>query len=354
MIWLTWRQFRTQAMAASGILAAVAVLYCCTGQNLHQMFDSSGIATCRTAAACSAAQSAFLDRVKGDTLYPILYFVGIGGSYLAPAGIGMFWGAPLVARELEAGTFRLTWNQSTTRTRWLAVKLGVIALAGMALAGLLSWLITWWSGPIDRADALPGYNPQAIPNRFNPLIFGARDILPVGCAAFALVLGVAVGLLIRRTLPAMAVTFAVLVAALVVLPMNVWPHLAAPDHTVTALRTSGGPGTHFDQEGDRMTVSMAVNIPGAWVLSTQTVDPAGRPFTGPVTPACAATNATPQACFASIDRLNLRQVVTYQPAGRYWRFQWSEAAVYLMLAGALAVFCVRRIRSSSVRPPQTP
>jgi hypothetical protein len=344
MIWLTWRQFRTQAMVASGVLAAVALLFYFTGQNLYQMFDSSGIATCHTADACSAAQSAFLDRVKGDSLYPILYFVGIGGIYLALAAVGMFWGAPLIARELEAGTFRLTWNQSTTRTHWLAAKLGVIALAAMAVAGLFSWLITWWSGPIDRADAMPGYNTQAIPNRFNPLIFGARDVLPVGCAAFAFVLGVTIGLLIRRTLPAMAVTFAVFVAALVVLPMNVWPHLTGPEHTVTALRTTGGPGTRYNQEGNRMTVSMEVNIPGAWVLSTQTVDPAGRPFTGPVTPACAATNATPQACFASIDKLNLRQVVTYQPASRYWRFQWSETAAYLMLAGSLAAFCIRRIR----------
>ena len=344
MLWLTWRQFRTQAIVASGVLVAAAILFYFTGQNMYRMFDSSGIVTCHGADACSAAQSVFLDRVKGDTLYPILYFVGIGGLYLAPAAMGMFWGAPLITRELEAGTFRLTWNQSTTRTRWLAVKLAVVALGAMAAEGLAGWLLTWWSGPIDRADALPGYTPQAIPNRFNPLIFGARDVLPVGCAAFALVLGVTIGLLIRRTLPAMAVTFAVFVAALVMLPMNVWPRLAAPEHTITALRTNGGPGTRYEQEGKDMTVSTAVNIPGAWVISTQTVDPAGHPFTGPVTPACAAANSTPQACFASIDRLNLRQVVTYQPASRYWRFQWSETAVYLMLAGALAAFCVRRIR----------
>ena len=34
--------------------------------------------------------------------------------------IGAFWGAPMVARELETGTHRLVWNQSVTRTRWLA------------------------------------------------------------------------------------------------------------------------------------------------------------------------------------------------------------------------------------------
>ena len=69
-----------------------------------------------------------------------------------PGIIGIFWGAPLVARELEAGTFRLAWTQSVTRTRWLAVKLGVVGLASMAVAGLLSLMVTWWASPLDRAN----------------------------------------------------------------------------------------------------------------------------------------------------------------------------------------------------------
>ena len=52
-----------------------------------------------------------------------------------PALIGLFWGAPLIARELEAGTHRLVWNQSVTRGRWLAVKLGLIGLAAAAATG---------------------------------------------------------------------------------------------------------------------------------------------------------------------------------------------------------------------------
>jgi hypothetical protein len=33
----------------------------------------------------------------------------------------MFWGAPLVAGELESGTFRLAWTQDVSRVRWLAL-----------------------------------------------------------------------------------------------------------------------------------------------------------------------------------------------------------------------------------------
>src|SRR4029453_3689224 len=64
---------------------------------------------------------------------------------------GLFWGAPLITRELEAGTHRLVWNQSITRTRWLAVKLAVTGLAAMTAAGLGSLVVSWWASPIDKA-----------------------------------------------------------------------------------------------------------------------------------------------------------------------------------------------------------
>ena len=74
---------------------------------------------------------------------------------VVPALIGMFWGAPLIARELETGTYRLAWTQGVTRKRWLAVKLGLVGLASMAVAGLLSLMVTWWSSPLDRVNADP-------------------------------------------------------------------------------------------------------------------------------------------------------------------------------------------------------
>jgi ABC-2 type transport system ATP-binding protein len=69
-----------------------------------------------------------------------------------PGLIGMFWGAPLIAREFETGSFRLAWTQGVTRTRWLAVKLGVAGVASMSADGLLSLMVTWWSSPIAAVD----------------------------------------------------------------------------------------------------------------------------------------------------------------------------------------------------------
>jgi ABC-type transport system involved in multi-copper enzyme maturation permease subunit len=115
MIWLTWRQFRAQTAVAVMALTAFAVILGVTGPNLAHAYAASGLASCR--ANCSSLASTFLSQMKSDAVYPLLYFAGGAALYLTPALIGIFWGAPLITRELEAGTLRLAWNQSVTRTR---------------------------------------------------------------------------------------------------------------------------------------------------------------------------------------------------------------------------------------------
>ena len=117
---------------------------------------------------------------------------------MLPAVVGIFWGAPMVARELEAGTSRLVWTQSITRTRWLATKLGV-AGAGAVAVGLFGLVLTWWCGPLDDAVA-KGYGSNGLYSqpRLWPVLFGARGVVPIGMTVLALVIGVTLGLLIRR------------------------------------------------------------------------------------------------------------------------------------------------------------
>jgi hypothetical protein len=227
------------------------------------------------------------------------------------------------------------------------LKLGLIGLASMAAAGLFSLMVTWWSSPIDRADGFEsGRNTASGAARLAPLLFGARGIAPVGYAAFAFALGVTVGVLVRRTVPAMAVTIAAFTAVQLAMPLWIRPHLIAPVRRISPLNTA------FINElsvtnGGHMTVIEAVKIPGAWVLSDQTITAAGHAFTGPATAACVSSTASFDACQASVARLHLRQLVTYQPASRYWAFQWYETAIFLALAVALAGFCywwVRRRR----------
>jgi ABC-type transport system involved in multi-copper enzyme maturation permease subunit len=340
MIWLTWRQFRAQAWAALATLAVLGIAFAITGPHLASLYDSSGIPTCQAHGDCGTLASNFMAELsKADV---VLYFLGVAALYVMPAVIGIFWGAPLVTRELEADTLKLTWNQSVTRTRWIAVKLGLIGLASMAAAGLFSLMMAWWASPINQANGLnASRNGSSSLNRLSPLLFGASGIAPLGYAAFAFILGVTAGVLIRRTLPAMAVTLAVFAAIQVVMPNAVRPHLIAPRHITVALSSAAIDELSVRQNG-HITVVGAVNIPGAWILSNQTITAAGRAYTGPAPQSCQTPNF--QACQASLARLHLRHTVTYQPASRYWAFQWYETAIFLAAALVLAGFCVWWIR----------
>jgi hypothetical protein len=344
MIWLTWRQFRAQAWVASAALAVIAVALAVTGAHLAHLYDISGIAACQAHGNCATLSTTFLNQVKANPTYTALNDGGVALMYAVPALIGVFWGAPLVTREIEAGTFRLAWNQGVTRTRWLAVKLGLIGLAAMATAGLLSLMTGWWASPIDRALGLAAdRNGASGINRLTPLLFGASGITPLGYAAFAFALGVTAGVLIRRTVPAMAATLAVFTAALITMSVWIRPYLISPLHVISSLNLANISELMVGN-GGHMTVTAAVNLPGAWVLSNQTIDASGQVFTGPATQACESSTASMQACNASIGALHLRQLVTYQPTSRYWAFQWYETAIFLALALVLAGFCFWWIR----------
>lgn len=95
------------------------------------------------------------------------------------------------------------------------------------------------------------------------------------------------------------------------------PALIAPLRGTSALNTAGI--DFYMQNGSHMSVTAAADVPGAWVISNQTINAAGQVFTGPATPAC-LSHTGPRACLASLAELHLRQLVTYQPASRYWAF----------------------------------
>jgi hypothetical protein len=328
MIWLTWRQFRAQTVAAAGLLALLAIAFAVTGPQLAHLYDTT-VATCQAHHDCQIAINAF--QSQDSFLQSLIRLVML----VAPALIGIFWGAPLIAHELEAGTQRLAWTQSVTRLRWLAVKLGLAGLASMAAAGLLSLMVTWWSSPFDRLGA----------GRMDPAVFSQRGIVPVGYGAFAFALGVTAGMLIRRTVPAMAVTLAVFAAVVSGFAGKVRFHLIPPLHLTSPLNMSwvtetgiGGPAGP-----NSLLVNITPNVPGAWIGSSQVTTAAGSTSLGPPPPGCGA-NSTYRACTAAIGRLHLRQVLVYQPGSRFWALQWYETAIYLALALALAGFCVWWVR----------
>jgi hypothetical protein len=355
MIQLAWRQFRTQALVTYGLLAVIAVVLAITGPKVAHYYDAY-VATCAAHNDCAAVQNAFLgyEHVVQAAIGPILL--------LLPALIGMFWGAPMIARELETGTFRLAWTQSLTRGRWLTVKLTLIGLASMAAAGLLSLMVTWWFSPLDRMNL----------NRLTPGVFDERGIVPIGYAAFAFAFGVAAGVVIRRTVPAMAATIVAYIGARLAATYWIRPNLFAPLRVTSALHL-GGPG------GSNQPPGLGAPNPADWVLSSNTINAAGRVIGQngainlpggqqgigfqngpggiwlgnvgrcPNIPAGATLgpgsnigrSGALQTC---VDKLGVRQELIYQPISRFWVFQWCELAIFLGAAAVLAGFCFWWVR----------
>jgi hypothetical protein len=339
MSWLTWRQFRVQATVVFGVVAVVAIVLALTGPHLVSLADSY-LKMCRADKNCAVTTNPAL--TTDGRLESALGVIAI----LLPALVGIFWGAPLVAHELETGTYRLSWTQSVTRTRWLAVRVGVMGLLSVAAAGLFTLMVTWWSSPIDRANLNPFGST-----------FGQRDIVPIGYAAFAFAVGLTAGVLIRRTVPAMAATLVVFVAARETATFWLRPRLLPPAHLVTPITSPDQIGFSLSSSGLQV-VGNTQNIPNAWVLSSDVVNNSGQAPTAQfLKSACPSLLPGPSSggpggggllhqsvavqrgrapsgfreCAAKLTA-RFHEVITYQPANRFWAIQGLETAIFIVVA----------------------
>ncbi len=115
-------------------------------------------------------------------------------------------------------------------------------------------------------------------------------------------------------------------------------HLIPPVTTIVPLNLA-----NITQIGTKDGLMVVNAVPvlgqqGAWVLSGQVIDTAGHPFQAPATPACQSSNFP--ACQASLSRFHLRDLISYEPASRFWDFQWVETGIFLAMGLALAGLCV--------------
>ncbi|GAA3595989.1 ABC transporter permease [Nonomuraea rosea] len=315
MLWLTWRQHRTQVLLTTMLLAALGAVLLISGLGTADFAaQTAPTADCVTdTPACNAYRIEMNERIQ-----PVGELLG-WLPLLAPAMIGAFWGAPLLAREFEHGTHQLTWTQSVTRRRWLATKIAglgaAVTLSGLALAGM----VTPWLAAFD----VPPYNVD----HFDPRWFRLVGIVPAAWWLFAFVLGMATGALFRRTLPAMAVTLAVCAAAFFGL-LKAPPFYATPERAVQA------------KVMDDPTPKDSLYVSGYWI------DGSGTKFTfqdrelalaGP----CGTDQTTKKYDKCSFSH-GYRQVTEFHPASRFWQFQWTEAGILLIPALALGGIAVRR------------
>jgi ABC-type transport system involved in multi-copper enzyme maturation permease subunit len=325
MIWLTWRQLRAQVTVAGAALGALAIYLVLLGLAVRHAYDS-GPAACSSGDACNAARIAFTGRF--ETEFTLLSCLIIA----LPGLLGAFWGAPTVAREMETGTYRLIWTQGATRRSWLTAKLAGVTLSSAALTGVAAALLTWAAAPYEHVNS-----------RFSVLAFDAHHVVPIAYAALATVLGVLVGLTVKRIVPAMALTLAIFAVVQIAVPLTLRAHLVAPvQRTVhfDQAAITGRPLT-FDESSRGGTTYVGYTVAGAWLLHRGfLLDAQGQPAD---LHSCLDGSPSPQALTRCVTRRNLHWTLTYQPGSRYWTFQWIEFAGYLLTAIVLAAIAVWRI-----------
>jgi hypothetical protein len=303
MAWVTWRQHRTALTGVAAFLGAVAVGMWLVGLQVHHAYAAATACRPVGSIACSGLG------IRFDTMDVVLF----NGYPLqaVPALIGAFVGAPVLARELETGTFRYAWTQGFGRWRWTLAKLVPLAVAVSAGAGALTVLLAWYYQPYlaarNQALGLSGVSPLTNLFVLRGVTFAAWTLAAFAIAALA-------GLLIRRVVPAIAATLAAYVG------LAAAAGLYLRQHYLTPLVTSN-PNVRYS----------------AWILSRQWTK-GSRPVSQSVIAHVAqgAPNQGPgSGGFLPISYLikhGYTQWTTYEPASRFWPLQWIEGGWLLALS----------------------
>ena len=280
MIWVTWRQHRGQAVSCLALLAALAVYAVILGTSMRTAFSSDIPGTC-------LARSQGLSCQNGITTFRNQFGSEVNIAFwsvalIVPGLIGVLVGGSLIARELEYGTWRLAWSQTIPRARWLAVKLALVTGGLIILGAAMTALITWYRAPMDQITGHLQHNAYD----FEGLVLTAYILCAFGFAVLA-------GLLIRRSIPAMVAAFVPWLAIRLVVEFIVRDHFMTPlTKTIPAICAQGtcGDGIGFTPQA-----------------------------TGHIGDLILAMNGN---------------LVTYQPAGRFWAFQSIEAGIFAALTAA--------------------
>ncbi|WP_410614903.1 ABC transporter permease [Amycolatopsis sp. lyj-109] len=321
MIWLIWRQHRKQALFTLAALAALAAIMVPTGLTMHAKYDSLGLGACRSTfgsaslmtqteatSRCESLSHQFQQDFGGMMLIAVLFVV-------LPVLVGVFFGAPLVAREVEQGTHRLVWTQGVSRLHWALAKFGLVGAITAVLAVGYALGVSWWFEPLVGASA----------GRLTYLSFDVQGIVPVAYTLFALALGVFAGTYWRKVLPAMGIALVGFAVVRVAIEVFARPRYLPAQNLTFA---PGGSQTPNPASGDWVMDLGVRNAAGELVLPNAQI--------GPCPPGgCLDTEAGPGAT----------NWLRYQPGDRFWLFQGIETGIFVLLAAALVFFALRRLRT---------
>jgi ABC-type transport system involved in multi-copper enzyme maturation permease subunit len=292
MIWVSWRQHRSQAVVGLGILCALAVYGLVLGLQMRSSFSHNNLATCLAHSLGTSCPNAV---ANFDDSFGSLVNIGFWAVLLLlPGLVGAVVGATVLGRELEMGTWRLAWSQTVPRTRWLVTQLAVAATGLIVLGAAMTLVITWYRAPMDRLTGHFVHNAYD----YEGLVLTAYILFAFGLAVLA-------GQLLRRAIPGMLSALVLWVAVRIFVEFALRPHLMTPLKLTRAI-TQNCAGHVCGGNG-------IVNVP---------------PATGHIGDLLVGTTGS-----------------AYQPASRLWAFQSIEAGIFVALTLAvlgIAVWLIHR------------
>ena len=317
MAGVTWRQHRAALAGVAVFLGAWAVYLWLAGLQLHHAYAAATACHPASSLACGEIISEF-NVTYGDPALTAAVLL-----QTVPALIGAFVGAPVLARELETGTFRYAWTLGISRRRWTLGKLVPLAIAVAAVAGAFSLLLSWYYTP---------FFAEGQQTTLAPTVFDLRGVALPAWTLAAFAIGALAGMLIRRVVPAIAATLAAWAGLALTAALYLRQHYAVP------LRTSNlnVPGSAWIMsqwwtKGGKFAFANWHDAPASLVQRCSAAGPLGKGSPG-----------TLYQCFA---QHGYTQWTSYQPGSRFWPFQWIEGGWLLALSVLLiaaTVWLVRR------------
>ncbi len=243
---------------------------------------------------------------------------------VVPALIGAFAGAPVLARELETGTFRFAWTQGFGRWRWTLAKLVPLAIVVAAAAGVFSLLFSWYFQP---------FFADGNETPFAPELFVLRGVAFAAWTLAAFAIGALAGMLIRRVVPAIAATLAAYAGLALAAGLWLRQHYAVPLLTSNPnVPSSAWIMSQWWTKGGKFAFANWHDAPAS--LIKQSLSPGG-----------ALGKASPGTLAQCLAQHGYTQWTSYQPGSRFWPFQWIEGGWLLALSVLLiaaTVWLVRR------------
>jgi hypothetical protein len=325
MAWVSWRHHRIALGGVAVILGALAVWLWIASLQLHHAYATAIACHPASSTACSGLILNF------DAVNVVLK----GGFVLQPlpALIGAFVGAPLLAREIETGTFRYAWTQGFGRWRWTLAKLVLVGVAVAAVAEAFSVLVSWYYQPYlatGNGTVFSSASPLA------PGLFDLRGVAFAAWTLAAFAIGALAGMLIRRVVPAIVATL-IVYTGLALLAGNV-----LRQHYLTPLATKN------------LNVSGSAWVTSEWWTKGGKFAFGGRPPVDLLQQLCPSSavagpggrvgisgSSSPTQCLV---QHGYTQWTNYQPASHFWPFQWIEGGWLLALSALLAAVTVWLVR----------